>query len=217
MESSCEQQRPLAQLGRDQVDLTYELSQGFAGQYIRRTVIRLVGKAGITSSDKPDLEQELALALCERWDRFDPARGSWNAFVATVVRRQAIKLLEARHRRKRIAGFRANLLSTSVIGPDGKRRVLERLIEPRHLSALTCHYAPSEVDRSDLRSDLATVIASLPWPLRRLCFWLQHETMAELARRNRRSRTALYRQLAQVRKAFAEAGLQEFLLVDRTT
>ena len=217
MESSCQPQRPQVQRGAGQIDLAYELSQGFAGQYIRRTVCRLIGKAGISSSDKPDLEQELALALCERLDRFDLERGSWNAFVVTVVRRQAIKLLEARHRRKRIAGFRANLLSTSVTGPDGKKRVLEQLIESRHLSALTCHYSPSDADRSDLHSDLATVIASLPWPLRRLCFWLQHETMTELARRNRRSRTALYRQLAQVRKAFAQAGLQEFLQGDRTT
>ena len=47
------------------------------------------------------------------------------------------------------------------MGPDGKHVELFRLIEPRHRSAVTGHYAQDEVSLSDLRSDLATAMESL--------------------------------------------------------
>jgi DNA-directed RNA polymerase specialized sigma24 family protein len=192
-------------------DLGHELTQGFAGRYIRAKARLLVGKAGIKTSDRPDIEQELALALVERHSRFDPARGHWNAFVATVVERQAIKLLEARHTQKRLAGCRAASLNVSVTGPDGGRVEVSQLVAPKHASAISRNYSRPALDAFDLSSDIATVLAKLPWPVRQVCFRLQHEPMTEVARRLGRSRTALYRRVEQARLAFEHAGLRDFL------
>src|SRR5689334_8458675 len=84
-----------------QVDWDHELSAGFAGNYIRRKARQLIGKTGFTLSDRPDIEQELAIKVVQCISRFDPTRGHWNAFVATVVERHVATILKSRRARKR--------------------------------------------------------------------------------------------------------------------
>jgi len=56
------------------MDLARELTVGFTGYYIRRKARQLVGIAGLTAADRPDLEQELALIVFLRSAKFDPNR-----------------------------------------------------------------------------------------------------------------------------------------------
>ena len=188
-------------------DLAHELTEGFAGCYIRRKACLLVGKAGITESDRPDLEQALTLALLERLARFDPSRANWHRFVATVVERHAAMILKSLHTKKRAGACRTSSLSSPAVDAEGGRTELSQLIEPRHQSAVTAHYGRTESEVVELRSDVVEVVASLPLPWKQLCFWLQHDAVVETARRARRSRSTVYLRLARVRKAFRRAGL----------
>jgi len=207
------QDRPQIDLG---VDLDRELTEGFAGRYIRRKARRLVGKAGITVSDQGDLEQDIVLALYLRLPRFDPERAAWHAFVATVVERQAVKILEARHTRKRIAGYRAVSLSAPFVGSDGRWTEIGGLLEQRHAWAINGRSSRDDFEQSDLRSDVSRVLAALPLQLRYLGLRLQSESVSEVGRRVQQSRATLYRAIARLRAAFEEAGLKHFLRIDRT-
>ncbi len=193
------------------VDLDQELATGFAGRFIRRKARQLVGKAGFTQSDRPDIEQELSLALYERHARFDATIAPWPAFVATVVSRFAATLLAARRTRKRHAGCIAGSLSSHNVGEDGRWTDLAQRVESRHVSALTGHHSRDEFECALLKIDLVAITERLPSYLQHLCFWLQYESVTETARRMHRSRTALYRRIARVRQVFAKAGLRDFL------
>ena len=85
----------------DEVDLSYELSKGFAARFIGYKAGRLIGRAGFKPSDREDLEQDLKLHLVRRFDKFDPHVGHWNAFVVTVVSRYVLTLIVQRRRSKR--------------------------------------------------------------------------------------------------------------------
>jgi len=198
------------------IDLERELATGFAGRYIRRKAHQLVGKAGYTRSDRPDIEQELSLALYERLLRFDPTIAPWPAFVVTVVTRFAASLLAARRTKKRLPGYLAASLNSHAIGQDGRRADLARHVEPRNVSAVTGHYSQDAFVLALLRCDLAVVTKRLPLKLKHLCFRLQHESVTEVSRRMGCSRTALYRRIAQLRRVFLDAGLRDFLEDRRT-
>lgn len=198
------------------IDLEQELETGFAGRYIRKKARQLVGKAGFTRSDQLDIEQDLSLALYERFPRFDPTIAPWHAFVATVISRFAASLLAARHAQKRHSGCIAASLNAHSVGDDGHWSDLSQIVESRHVSAVTGHHTRDQFELSLLRTELAAVTKRLPFDLKHLCFRLQHESVTEVSRRIRCSRTALYRRIGQLRQIFQEAGLNEFLEDRRT-
>ncbi len=198
------------------IDLEQELATGFAGRYIRKKARHMVGKAGLTRSDRPDIEQELSLALYQRLHRFDPAIAPWHAFVATVISRFAASLLAARHARKRRGGCVAASLNAHSVGENGHWSDLTQIVEPRHVSAATAHYTRNPFELALLRMDLSAVTKRLPFDLKHLCFRLQHESVSEVSRRIGCSRSALYRRLRKLRQIFAAAGLDDFLEDGRT-
>ena len=62
MENICIKQATQASTNdAPKTQLAFELTDGFARRCIRRKARQLVGKAGITASDRPDLEQEMTL------------------------------------------------------------------------------------------------------------------------------------------------------------
>src|SRR5262249_1034887 len=73
----------------------------YACELIRRKARELVGRAGLTSQDREDLEQELLLRLLERLPAFDAERSAWTTFAALVIRRCAANLLRYRQAEKR--------------------------------------------------------------------------------------------------------------------
>ena len=58
-----------------------------AWRAVREKARWLVRRGGFAASDRPDIEQELAIQLWRGLPRYDPARGSRHGFVATILRR----------------------------------------------------------------------------------------------------------------------------------
>src|SRR3990172_5832893 len=52
---------------------------------IRSKALQVVGKAGLTNADRPDVEQELWLDLLERWPKFRPNRARISTFIKRVL------------------------------------------------------------------------------------------------------------------------------------
>jgi RNA polymerase sigma-70 factor (ECF subfamily) len=176
------------------LNLTQELTKGFAGRYIRHKALQLVGIAGFTRSDLPDLQQDLALCLLERLPKFNPARGSWQAFVVTIVERRVATLLMARH-----AARRAHLRFRLAL-PTSAEAAVVRCPAPPPLR--------SELDLVDLEHDVAVVDGRLPYKLRIVCRWLKEAEVPAIARWLGVSQTTIHNRIKTLRIVLLRAGLK---------
>lgn len=68
---------------------------------VRTKAHQLVGRAGFTKLDRPDIEQELALDLYLRLPLFNPDKGKRSTFMTRVVERHIGRLIEGRQASKR--------------------------------------------------------------------------------------------------------------------
>lgn len=144
---------------------------------------RIVGATGYTRDDWEDLRQELLLDYVRRQPRFDPARGDQRGFVFGVLRNHAAKLARA--------GIRAEIGSEL---PDDSREL--------------CACATTRVESDlHLRIDVQTVLSRLPEHLRTLALQLTEMSPREVCRESGRSRSRIYRWIAELRRAFVAAGI----------
>jgi RNA polymerase sigma-70 factor (ECF subfamily) len=176
---------------------SYDGIDKYAADLIRHKARQLVGKAGFTEDDRPDLEQELMIDLLQRMRHFNPAKAKKTTFMARIVERHISTILEARFAQCR--DWR--LCQTSLNEPldNGEGDTTERI-----------DFLDSEGSLGS-GMDLDRAIASLPEELRDLCVRLHDSTMAEIAREMGIPRTTLYDRLSKLRDAFSEAGLTDYL------
>jgi RNA polymerase sigma factor (sigma-70 family) len=176
------------------VDLSFELTKGFAARFIRYKVARLVERALIPISDADDLEQELKLHLVRRFTRFDPARSHWNSFVVTVVERHILTYLVMRRRRQSRFASLQDLSSVNLDSNDMD-------------GGNTFHKHNGDTQDSmtqlDLVMDVEHILAGLPEPTRHLCERLMIDSLAEVARQLQIPRTTLRSHILLLRNVFA--------------
>lgn len=153
----------------------------------------LVGKYGLTISDQPDLEQELALAVLEHWPQFNPAKSSRRTFVYRVIQNKAVSLVRAQQCSKRGHGHRFSPLEKAEGYAAHERS--GRL----------------EGEQVQLALDTAQVISGLTPARQDLCIRLQGGSVAGAAKDLKISRAALYSRLRRIRTAFESAGMREYL------
>jgi hypothetical protein len=155
---------------------------------ITAAAARLSRQPGFSRSDRADLEHALLERLLARRRFFNPRRGSWRAFAATVIDRQAESI-----RRDRFA-LRRDPRRESTAWSDWS--------DDRRLPKAN----PGPADQ-DLRTDVAAVVAGLPPKLRELAERLCHEPLAAAARSLGIPRRTARDRLRRIRLRFEEAGL----------
>lgn len=152
---------------------------------------RIVGATGYTRDDWEDLRQELLLDYVRRQPRFDPARGHQRGFAFGVLRNHAAKLARA--------GVHVEFV----------RELSDEACE-------LCGSANTDVEAElHLRIDVQTVLARLPDHLRILAIQLTEMSPGEVCRESGRSRSCIYRWIAELRRAFMAAGLTPGALASR--
>ncbi|WP_439630594.1 sigma-70 family RNA polymerase sigma factor [Gemmata sp.] len=151
---------------------------------IKAKAARLAARAGLRPQDREDLEQELALHVLERRDRFDPARGTWPAFAHRLAERFASNFLRARRAAKRDGGPLAPL-TADVPGPE-----------------------PGD---PELPAEVARALAGLPDDLRAAAELVMAATVAEAARKLGVARSTVYARLAELTGRAEVAALADFL------
>ena len=108
------------------IDLSSELSHGFAASFIRYKATRLVGRAGIRPCDQEDVEQELRLHLVQRFPKFDPARAvreipkvsatiAADAQSVSGIRVSPLRVARHRSNRRRTSSTRAGSSSVCLV------------------------------------------------------------------------------------------------------
>lgn len=189
---------------------SYEGIDAYAADLIRNKARLLVGKAGLTESDRPDLEQELMIDLLERMKRYNPAKAKKTTFMARIVERRIASLLELRYAQRR--DCRRCTASLNDPAPGSRDESMERgdLMTGDGFDSFP-NSEPMERRTADLRIDLESVIESLPEQLRDLCERMKTGNMMEISRETGICRGTLYYRLSLLREAFLDAGLKEYL------
>lgn len=138
-------------------------------------------------NNRKDLEQELLLEVAVRWSRFNPSRGSAEAFVERVVERKLCKLLRDAKRAKR---------------------------GPRAAISLSCDDSVDERDsirETCIRADVRGVMSAMTERDRRVCDQLLRETVSEAARQLRTPRATLEYAVDRIRTQMRKAEIHEYL------
>jgi len=189
----------------------YELSD-YAFELIYHKARQLVGTAGFTWDDVEDIEQDLTLDLLERLAKFDPAKATYNTFVARIVERKISKLI--RHRMQEMRDYRREDGSLNDPIDNGRGETSERLqtISQDEHDARTGRHTRPAAERMDLQIDVRQALAELPQELRRAGELLMTMPVAQAARAMGIPRSTFYdAYLAKLRRAFEDRGLRDYL------
>jgi len=183
----------------------------YAVQIIKFKAKQLVGRVGLTDSDREDLEQEMILDLLQRLPKYNPDRAQRNTFIARVVEHKIATIIEARK-----AGLRDYRLCNCSLNErleDGEGGSVERMetIDQEDYLRLTAGLSRSTAELRDLSIDVRQAIEKLPPELRELCRRLGIDTVTELSRDTGVPRGTIYESLKKLRAILEVAGLKDYL------
>jgi len=183
----------------------------YAEKLIRHKAKRLVGKAGLTISDVPDLEQDMKLDLLRRLSKFDPSKAQRNTFIARVVEHSVATIIESR--KAGLRDYRRCTCSLNDPTKDLQGKPIERGDamdqEQRRLRTGSAGRTPAE--DVDLAVDVAEVVSDLPPELRDLCRRLKTQSPTEVSQETGIPRGTLYESFETLRRRFEKARLREYL------
>jgi DNA-directed RNA polymerase specialized sigma24 family protein len=135
---------------------------------------------------------------------YDPARTRPESFVACIVEREAVSILRARRAEMRTPDREECSLNEAV--RDGDGRTVDR-------HQTTPEAATTWQRLHDLERDIADLRMRLPSELHRqvLDGLARGETVNAISEALRVGRRLVYRHVDEVRRAFEDAGLREYL------
>ena len=164
----------------------------FSNIVIRTEVKKLRQRGIIRRADAEDIASEVMARLLEEWDRFDPARGTREAYINQVVSTRLLSLLRDRNAQKRSAKVEA-------IDPSD-----ERLVDR------SCD-GEEWLRRVDLRVDLHIAFSKLNPKQRAVCDQLLRDVVSPAAKEMGVPRSTLRYAVTKIRQIFRDAGLEEYL------
>ena len=172
----------------------------YALKRIKYRVGRLIGRFGLTESDREDLQQDFILELLKAFRRFDPAKSSRKTFITRVLNRKF----------KHIVRNGATRMRHEARDPVSLDKVMESYMPTAEVRMNhTGQVCLSDQLRIELRLDLEHILATLPARLRRICELLKVYSPAETARGLGVVPSTVWRAIAKIRSHFAAAGLDD--------
>ncbi len=181
----------------------------FALGLIRRTVARLTRQRGFSRADRDDLRQELTLFVLEKAPAYDPSRGHYYAYLTAIVKRHAGRM------RRRLRAESRTYLSRGVslhhlVDSNGEKLELGQTLGADIHCRRTAKQYRSDIETSELHSDIEAILATLPPSLAALARRLQSESTLEIAQSQGISRSSVVRKLNRLRKLLAENNIGEY-------
>jgi len=185
---------------------SYHGIDNYAISLIRSKAKQLVGKAGLTEDDRPDLEQDLMIDLLERLEHFNPAKGKKSTFMTRIVERRISNIFESRFAQCR--DWRKSDISLN--NPVSESAEWIDLVS---IDGFIKYHGQESKEQltADIGFDIEQVIKNLPVELQDLCEKLASSNMAEIAREMGIPRSTLYDKLTKLRNAFWAAGLDNYI------
>jgi len=181
-------------------------------ELIRHKARQLVGRAGYTEDDRPDIEGDLTLDLLRRLRKFDPSRASRNTFIARVVEHGVARLIERQEAPMRDVRRCTASLNDRIEGEEGEHVERGDLVDQdTYLESIGQPTMPL-ADRVALRVDLERVLATLTPEMRDL--WARRaegQTFTEISRETGIPRGTLYDRMKELKRLAEDAGLREYM------
>jgi len=188
----------------------FENRDSFASQLIRQKARQLVRHPGFTKSDRPDIEQELAVELVQKYDQFDPERARETTFIARVLEHKAVSLVRTRQAEKRHFRRNGKSLNEAISDGDGgtveQAQTVDAAVAKRH----TGQAPRSDEDVARLKLDTDEVLETLPADLRKLAEMLTEMTEYAASQQLGKSRRQVANDVARLRERFEDAGLRDY-------
>lgn len=169
-------------------------------ELVRAKARQIVRGPGFVPADADDLEQDIATHVWARLERFDPSRADRAVFVRMLVAHATATALRDQKRRVRKA---PPALARALLGGNDPA-------EPVDPGAARREAATA------LALDVAGVLEALPKKHRRVAKALKTHSVTAAARHLGVSRAAVYATLKDLRRAFEDAGLEQFATRRRT-
>ena len=185
----------------------------FALDMVNIKAVELVGQADFTLDDIDDIKQEMILDLLDRLAKYDPSKSDFKLFVTCVIDRKGCKLIRHRQMAKRDYRREDCSLNEEVMVADSEdpAQRLTTMDQDDHDIRMGKYRRPVE-ERTQLRLDVESVLASLPPELRRAAELLQTQTVTQTARELGVPRTTFYsKHLRLLRDAFTTTGLNFYV------
>lgn len=180
----------------------------YAAWLIRLKAKQLVGRAGFTQSDRPDIEQELHLDLLRRLPKLDESRAKRTTFIRHVVENRVASLLAERTAAARDYRRCTTSLDEPADGEGGScATALGDTLDGDAFLRRLGRGDGDDAGGQDLRLDVERVLAALPEDLRALAEGLMAETASEVARRHGVAHSTLRYRIGRLREHCEGAGL----------
>jgi len=172
----------------------------FTRDLIRTKAKRIVRKAKLSKSDYDDVIQDMAALILEKRQYYNPDRGTWEAFVTTALRRYAANLIAASQSMRRNGGRPiASLDACNRTGHTIKPNI------PDNRSA-------ANEDILDMAAEISYVVCRLSPECREVYGCLATEgSQAAAARKLGMSLDRFRTKMKEIREAFANAGLKDYI------
>jgi RNA polymerase sigma-70 factor (ECF subfamily) len=183
----------------------------YAATTIRCKARQLVGKAGFTSDDIEDIEQELRTDLLERLPKYDPDKAAQTTFVARIITRKISKMI--RHRTAEMRDYRRESFSINEEIDDGQGEKTPRsdTIDDDEVEMRCGRRSNTRQEEMDLHLDLSLVMSRLPDDLRRIAESLLDVSVSETSRILGIPRSSIYDALDRMRPYFEDGRLEQYL------
>ncbi len=190
----------------------YEGFDPFAVRLAERIARQLAGRFGLNQEDRLDIQQELMIVFWRSRPRYDPSRGSEEAYITRVFRNQARKIIEWQKARCRDYSLRAGSLQDPVaIDADGNEIERGETFDVVDYLQQTSGRIDSE-EQAALVTDMDRATRALPPRLRAIGSILgKGLSDVEAARQLGISRTTFYKRHKELQQRFEQAGLDDYL------
>ncbi|QDV85502.1 sigma-70 family RNA polymerase sigma factor [Planctomycetes bacterium TBK1r] len=182
----------------------------FTRGIIRRKAKQIAQRPGLDEQDVESIEQTILMHVISRMDAFDPNVAHRNVFITTVVERFVNNWLRNRVAKKRGPGY-VQSLNVMVFVPGDWPTELGHTLDQSDSDKRLCINRRTDEEQSQLASDMATAIASLPKDWQRMLELRKDHSMTKVAALMGFPRTTLNGWMTQIAQRFAEAGLRDYL------
>jgi hypothetical protein len=184
----------------------------YIGTLIQVTAARMKGQHQFTASDLADIEQTITVEVIRRRARYDASRTLECTFLARLVAHAAHDIIAKRTASNRDYRREHGSLDQWVLDGQGEWVRRSDTIPAGHGRGHLGLSDLSEEELADLAIDLRAAIAGLSRSLRTICRHLMRcDSIPEVARAARVHRSTVYAAIPLIRKAFEQAGLEEYL------
>lgn len=180
-------------------------------RFISRKAKQLTGRHGFTTSDTPDIQQQLRLKLLRALPSFDPRLGDRPVFVKAVIERAVASIVRAQRAEKRRYNRVCSLNCTNARPRDADVATADALDARQadcrlQITRRTC------TESKDLALDVGDMLKLLPPNLRNLAEGLMvSESDTALASDLGIPRTTLIAHKRKLRERFEQTSLRQYL------